>query len=61
MLDSVTKQGIDRLRDILVGKIPSPERQVAHITTGLMYKFMDDMDTESVEMGGVRSFFAGGL
>ncbi len=57
MLDSVTKKRIDDLRDILVGKIPSPQSQVEQITTGLIYKFMYDMDVEAVEMGGVPSFF----
>ena len=57
MLDSVTKKRIDDLRDILVGKIPSPQSQVEQITTGLIYKFMHDMDNEAIEMGGVASFF----
>ena len=57
MLDSVTKKRIDDLRNILVGKIPSPQSQVEQITTGLIYKFMYDMDEEAVEMGGVSSFF----
>ena len=57
MLDSFTKKRIDDLRDILVGKIPSPQSQVEQITTGLIYKFMYDMDVEAVEMGGVPSFF----
>ena len=59
MLDSVTKKRIDDLRNILVGKIPSPQSQVEQITTGLIYKFMFDMDEEAVEMGGVPSFFTG--
>ena len=59
MLDSVTKKRIDDLRNILVGKIPSPQSQVEQITTGLIYKFMYDMDEEAVEMGGVPSFFTG--
>jgi len=57
MLDSVTKKRVDDLRNILVGKIPSPQSQVEQITTGLIYKFMYDMDVEAVEMGGVPSFF----
>jgi type I restriction enzyme M protein len=57
MLDSITKKRIDDLRDILVGKIPSPQSQVEQITTGLIYKFMYDMDQEAVDMGGVPSFF----
>ena len=59
MLDSITKKQIDDLRDILVGKIPTPERQVEQITIGLIYKFMHDMDEMSVEMGGKPSFFVG--
>ena len=57
MLDSVTKKRIDDLRNILVGKIPSPQSQVEQITTGLIYKFMYDMDNEAIEMGGIASFF----
>ena len=59
MLDSDTRRKIDTLRDILVGKIPNPQTQVEQITTGLIYKFMDDMDQESIEMGGEGSFFVG--
>ncbi len=59
MLDAETKRQIDTLRDILVGKIPNPQSQVEQITTGLIYKFMDDMDQESVELGGEKSFFTG--
>ncbi|MDB4850370.1 N-6 DNA methylase [Gammaproteobacteria bacterium] len=59
MLDSDTKQKIDSLRNILVGKIPNPQSQVEQITTGLIYKFMHDMDQESIEMGGEGSFFVG--
>ena len=59
MLDSDTKRRIDTARDILVGKVPDPKSQVEQITIALIYKFMDDMDAESEELGGKRSFFAG--
>ncbi len=59
MLDNITKKRIDDLRNILVGKIPSPQSQVEQITTGLVYKFMHDMDQEAIELGGVPSFFVG--
>ncbi len=59
MLDSVTKKRIDDLRNFLVGKIPSPQSQVEQITTGLIYKFMYDMDVEAINMGGIPSFFVG--
>jgi len=59
MLDSVTKRRIDTARDILVGKVPDPKSQVEQITIALIYKFMDDMDAESEELGGKRKFFAG--
>ena len=59
MLDSETRRRIDSLRNILVGKIPSPQAQVEQITIGLMYKFMYDMDLEAVEMGGAPTFFVG--
>ena len=57
MLDNETKRRIDKARDILVGKIPDPKSQVEQITIALIYKFMDDMDVESVELGGAPSFF----
>ena len=59
MLDAVTKRRIDIARDILVGKVPDPKSQVEQITIALIYKFMDDMDRESVQMGGKASFFTG--
>ena len=60
MLDAETKRRIDSCRDILVGKVPDPKSQVEQITIALIYKFMDDMDAEAEELGGKRSFFAGG-
>ena len=59
MLDTDTKRRIDTARDILVGKVPDPKSQVEQITIALIYKFMDDIDVESEEFGGKRSFFAG--
>ena len=43
----------------LLEKYPIPKAQVEQITIALIYKFMDDMDTESVEMGGSPTFFTG--
>ncbi len=59
MLDADTKRRIDTARDILVGKVPDPKSQVEQITIALIYKFMDDIDTESEEWGGAREYFAG--
>ena len=59
MLDADTKRRIDTARDILVGKVPDPKSQVEQITIALIYKFMDDLDAESEEWGGERTFFAG--
>ena len=59
MLDNETKRRIDTARDILVGKVPDPKSQVEQITIALVYKFMDDMDKEAVELGGKPSFFTG--
>ncbi len=59
MLDVDTKRRIDTARDILVGKVPDPKSQVEQITIALIYKFMDDLDAESEEFGGERTFFAG--
>lgn len=59
MLDTATKRRIDTARDILVGKVPDPKSQVEQITIALIYKFMDDMDAESEELGGRRKFFTG--
>jgi len=59
VLDTDTKRRIDTARDILVGKVPDPKSQVEQITIALIYKFMDDMDAESEELGGKRKFFTG--
>jgi len=61
MLTAETKRRIDACRDILVGKLPLPTDQVELITLALIYKFMDDLDEESVKLGGNRSFFTGDL
>ncbi|WP_417262233.1 N-6 DNA methylase [Celeribacter sp.] len=57
MLDSDTKRRIDTCRDILVGKVPDPKSQVEQITIALIYKFMDDMDAETIDLGGTPTFF----
>ena len=59
MLDQETRHKIDNARDILVGKVPNPQSQVEQITIALIYKFMDDMDKESVGWGGKPTFFSG--
>ncbi|MGI8893158.1 MAG: N-6 DNA methylase, partial [Bacteroidia bacterium] len=59
MLDTTTKKRIDDCRDILVGKLPDPKAQIEQITIALIYKFMDDMDKEAVELGGKSKFFSG--
>ena len=59
MLDTETRRRIDTARNILVGKVPDPKSQVEQITIALIYKFMDDLDAESEELGGTRKFFAG--
>lgn len=58
MLDITTKRRIDDCRDILVGKLPDPKSQIEQITIGLIYKFMDDMDKEAIELGGSAKFFS---
>jgi type I restriction enzyme M protein len=60
MLDIETRRRIDSARDILVGKVPDPKAQVEQITTALVYKFMDDMDKASIELGGKAQFFKNG-
>ncbi len=59
MLTNGTKKLIDAARDILVGKLPDPKSQVEQITIALIYKFMDDMDKQSEELGGKAKFFTG--
>ena len=61
MLDARTKQTIDNACDTLVGKVPSPQTQVDIITTALIYKFMDDMDLDGLELSSKRTFFVGDL
>jgi type I restriction enzyme M protein len=58
MLDTPTRRRIDDCRDILVGKLPDPKAQIEQITIGLIYKFMDDMDKESIDLGGSAKFFS---
>src|SRR5574344_115604 len=57
MLTKDIRRTIDNARDVLVGKIPNPQSQIEQITIAMIYKFMDDMDLESVEFGGERQFF----
>lgn len=57
MLTKDIRKTIDNARDVLVGKIPNPQSQIEQITIAMIYKFMDDMDIESVEFGGERQFF----
>ncbi|MBX3292674.1 MAG: N-6 DNA methylase [Acidobacteria bacterium] len=59
MLDPETKRRIDTARNVLVGVVPVPSSQVEQITIALIYKFMDDMDAQSEEMGGKATFFTG--
>lgn len=59
MLDTTTKKRIDDLRDILVGKLPNPSAQIEQITMALIYKFMEDMDRDAMELGGKAKFFSG--
>ena len=59
MLDNITKKNIDNCRDVLVGKVPDPKSQIEQITLALIYKFMDDMDKEAMELGGNPKFFTG--
>ena len=58
MLDNTTRKRIDDCRDILVGKLPDPKSQIEQITIALIYKFMDDMDKESIDLGGTAKFFS---
>lgn len=59
----MAKQNIQKalkdLQDIIVGKVPLPNDRVDQITFALLYKFMDDMDQVSLEMGGIATFFSG--
>ncbi len=59
MLDSTTKRKIDTARDILVGKVPDPKSQIEQITLALIYKFMNDTDKLSTDIGGKASYFVG--
>jgi len=57
VLDQATKKRINDLRDTLVGKVPDPKSQVEQIMIAMIYKFMNDMDNESKNLGGNKSFF----
>ena len=52
MLDTQTKRRLDDCCDFLVGKLPDPKAQIEQITIGLICKFIDDMDKESIDLGG---------
>ena len=59
MLDTTTKQKIDSLRNLLVGKVPDPKSQVEQITIALFYKFMWDRDKEIKDLRiAFRSFLS---
>jgi len=60
VLNTDTKRNIDNLRDILVGKIPTPTGQVEQITLALIYKFMSDIDKGNIDLFGGKSFFENG-
>ena len=57
MLNAETKKIINSARDVLVGKIPDPKAQVEQITFAMFYKFMDEKDKESIQLGGKPQFF----
>ncbi len=57
MLDQETKKRINDLRDTLVGKVPDPKSQVEQIMIALIYKFMNDMDKDSIDTGGKATYF----
>lgn len=57
MLDSEFKRNIDSARDVLVGKVPDPKAQIEQITTAMIYKFMDYMDRDNIELGAEPQFF----
>jgi len=59
VLTQEIKQKIDSARDILVGKIPTPTGQVEQITLALVYKFMNDIDEQNVQLGAPYKFFTG--
>ena len=61
MLNKETRKKIDNCRNILVGVLPLPTDQVELITIALIYKFMDDMDEQSLQLGGNPAFFRNGL
>lgn len=59
MLNSTTKQKINNLRDLLVGKIPNPQGQVQQITLAMIYKFMSDIDDSTNAIFAGKTFFPG--
>ncbi|MEK7497383.1 MAG: N-6 DNA methylase [Patescibacteria group bacterium] len=57
MLNIETKKILNSARDVLVGKVPDPKAQVEQITFAMFYKFMDEKDKESIQLGGKAQFF----
>ena len=60
-MNTDVKRHIDAARQVLVGVVPNPTSQIDQITNALIYKFMDDMDQESIKAGGEPSFFVDNL
>ena len=52
------RRQIDKARAALVGIIPDPKGQVEQITTALVYKYLDKLDSEAASIqGGRRTYF----
>jgi type I restriction enzyme M protein len=51
------QRNIKDCRDALVGKVPNPIEQVQQITLALIYKFMSDLDQQSVDIKGKATYF----
>ena len=61
MLTKELKSKIDRLRNKIVGTITDPMSQVDIISYSLLYKFMYDMDQESLfifAVNGITKYFS---
>ena len=59
MLDNNVKHRIDTACDILDEEMPDSKLQYEQVTIALIYKFLDNLDTQNKNQNGKRKFFIG--
>lgn len=59
MPDAEIRRRIDTVRDLLVDRGPDPKSQVEQITLALIYKLMEEWDSENERLGEKQRIFSG--